>query len=152
MKPLQPDTLIRNPQARPVVAAAVVTSSAARVWDVVGQFARFDRFIPALARIEMTGTGVGALRTKFFKDGHCVVEQLNSRDEQAMHMTWTTLYNTLGIARLWAAMSVEAHGTECSKVVWTIIAEPVETAHAGFEAFVQAFADSALENVRRLFS
>lgn len=152
MKPLQPDTLIRNPQAKPVVASVIVDSHATRVWDVVGQFARFDTFIPALSRIEMTGTGVGALRTKFFKDGHCVVEQLNSRDEHAMHMTWTTLYNTLGIARLWAAIRVEALGAGCSKVVWTIIAEPVETAHAGFEAFVQAFADSALENVRRLFN
>ncbi|NVZ52394.1 SRPBCC family protein [Pseudomonas sp. B6002] len=152
MKPLQPDTLIRNPRGRPIVASVVVASNANHVWGMVGQFARFDRFIPALTRIEMTGAGVGALRTKFFKDGHCVVEQLNSRDEHAMHMTWTTLYNTLGIARLWAAISVQAAGAECSKVVWTIIAEPVETAQAGFEQFVQEFADSALENVRRLFS
>lgn len=152
MKPLQPDTLIRNPQGRPIVASVVVASNANRVWEIVGQFARFDRFIPALSRIEMTGAGVGALRTKFFKDGHCVVEQLNSRDEHAMHMTWTTLYNTLGIARLWAAISVQAAGAECSKVVWTIVAEPVETAQTGFEQFVQTFADSALENVRRIFS
>lgn len=150
MKPLQPDTLIRNPSAPPIVASVVVDCPAARLWSVVGQFAGFNVFIPALTHIEMIGTGVGALRRKFFRDGHCVVEQLNSRDEHAMHMTWTTLYNTLGVARLWAAIQVEAMGTECSRVTWTLVAEPMDAAQAGFEQFLQGFADSALENVRRL--
>ncbi|PRA30152.1 SRPBCC family protein [Pseudomonas poae] len=152
MNPLRPDTLIRNPNGKPIEACVMVDCSATRLWDMVGQFAHFDVFIPALAHIEMTGTGVGALRTKFFRDGHCVVEQLNSRDEQAMHMTWTMIYNTLGLARLWAAISVEALGEHCSKVTWTLIAEPRDTAQEGFESFVQGFANSALENVRRLLS
>lgn len=150
MKPLQPDTLIRNPNGSPIVACLTVNCSAACLWQLVGQFNRFDAFIPQMTHTEMTGTGVGALRTKYFRDGHRVVEQLNSRDEHAMHMTWTTIYNTLGIARLWAAMRVEALGTECSKVTWTIVAEPVDVTQVGFEAFVQGFANSALENVRRL--
>jgi hypothetical protein len=54
------------------------------------------------------------------------------------------------VARLWAAIKVEALGAHCSKVTWTIIADPLETAQEGFEQFVQGFADSALDNVRRL--
>lgn len=150
MKPLQPDTLIRNPCAAPVQACVIVECKAARLWALVGHFAGFDTFIPALSHIEMTGSGIGALRTKFFHDGHCVVEQLNSRDEAAMHMTWTTIYNTMGIARLWAAMSVEALDDGRSRATWTIIGEPVEATQTQFDAFAQAFADSALENVRRI--
>lgn len=150
MKPLQPDTLICNPHAAPLVASVDVPCEAARLWSVVGNFAGFDAFIPALSHIDMTGTGVGALRTKFFHDGHCVVEQLNSRDDEAMCMTWTTIYNTLGVARLWAAMSVERLGEGCSRATWTLMGEPLETAQAEFEQFVQAFADSALENVRQM--
>ncbi|OIN45667.1 SRPBCC family protein [Pseudomonas costantinii] len=152
MKSLQPDTLIRNPNGKPVVASVEITCDAARLWSVVGHFAGFDAFIPALSHIEMTGIGVGALRTKFFHDGHCAVEQLNSRNEGAMYMTWTTIYNTLGIAQLWAAMHVEALGTGRSRATWTLIGEPVETTQAEFEQFVQAFADSALENVRQMLS
>ncbi|MCS3415996.1 carbon monoxide dehydrogenase subunit G [Pseudomonas sp. BIGb0450] len=148
---MKPDTLIRNPCARPVVSSVVIAGDAARVWTVVGNFAGFDRFIPALSHIEMTGAGAGSLRKKFFHDGNLVVEQLNSRDEQAMQMTWTTIYNTLGVARLWAGMRVEAVGERSSRVTWTIIAEPVEHGVEGFDAFVQAFADSALENVRQMF-
>lgn len=150
MKPLQPDTLIRNPNSAPIIATVAVNCSAARLWQLVGQFAAFDAFIPEISHTEMTGTGVGALRTKYFRDGHRVVEQLNSRDDHAMYMTWTTIYNTLGVARLWAAIRVQALGAECSRVTWTIIAEPEDVTQVGFEQFVQGFADSALENARRL--
>ena len=150
MKLLQPDTLIRNPTGVPIVASVVVNCHARRLWNMVGQFTSFDVFIPALSHIETIGNGIGALRTKFFRDGNRVVEQLNSRDEHAMHMTWTTIYNTLGVARLWAAINVDALGDKCSRVTWTIIAEPVDTTQVGFEQFVQGFANSALDNVRRL--
>ncbi|MGL6242261.1 SRPBCC family protein [Pseudomonas sp.] len=154
MKTLQPDTLIKNPQGCHVVSSVEVPADAAKVWTVVGNFAGFDKFIPALSHIEMTGEGVSSLRKKFFKDGNLVVEQLNSRDDQALNMTWTTIYNTLGVASLWAAMSVEPLGAGQSRATWTIIAEPAQggdEALPGFKDFVQGFADDAMGNVLKLF-
>jgi hypothetical protein len=155
MSTLQPDTLIKNPQGCHVVSSVDVPADAAQVWAVVGNFAGFDRFIPALSHIEMTGEGVSSLRKKFFRDGNLVVEQLNSRDDQAQHMTWTTIYNTLGVANLWAAMSVEPLDAGKSRATWTIIAEPAQggaEALPGFKAFVQGFADDAMSNVLKLFA
>ena len=151
MNTLQPDTLIKNPHGCHVMSSVEVPVDATKVWAVVGDFGGFDRFIPALSHIEMTGEGVSSLRKKFFKDGNVVVEQLNSRDEQAQSMTWTTIYNTLGVARLWAAMAVESLEGQQARATWTIIAEPVDARDKkGFEQFIQDFADSALDNVRRL--
>ncbi|MHC8356460.1 SRPBCC family protein [Pseudomonas sp. LB3P81] len=155
MKTLQPDTLIKNPQGCHVVASVDVPAEAAKVWAVVGNFAGFDQFIPALSHIEMTGEGVSSLRKKFFKDGNLVVEQLNSRDDEALSMTWTTIYNTLGVANLWAAMTVESFGESKSRVTWTIVAEPAQggaEALPGFKDFVQGFADDAMNNVLKLFA
>ena len=154
MKNLQPDTLIKNPKGCHVVSSVDVPAEATNVWAVVGNFAGFDQFIPALSHIEMTGEGVSSLRKKFFKDGNLVVEQLNSRDEQARSMTWTTIYNTLGVANLWAAMTVEVLGEGKSRATWTIIAEPAQggaEALPGFKDFVQGFADDAMGNVLKLF-
>ena len=67
-----------------------------------------------------------------------------------MCMTWSTLYNTLGVAHLWAAMRVEVLGTGGARATWTLIGEPLDMTQAAFEQFVQAFAESALGNVRRL--
>jgi len=155
MNTLQPDTLIKNPQGCHVLASIQVPASAARVWAMVGNFAGFHHFIPALSHIEMTGEGVSSLRKKFFKDGNIVVEQLNSRNDLALNMTWTTIYNTLGIANLWAAMNVESLGTGKSRATWTIIAEPVEgdtQALSGFKDFLQGFADEAMDNVLKQFA
>ena len=155
MSTLQPDTLIKNPQGCHVVSSVEVPADAKKVWAVVGNFAGFDQFIPALSHIEMTGEGVSSLRKKFFKDGNLVVEQLNSRDDQALNMTWTTIYNTLGVANLWAAMSVEPLGTNKSRATWTIIAEPAPggaEALPGFTDFVQGFADDSMNNVLKLFA
>ena len=155
MKNLQPDTLIKNPQGCLVVSSVDVPAQAEKVWAVVGNFAGFDQFIPALSHIETTGEGVSSLRKKFFKDGNLVVEQLNSRDDQARSMTWTTIYNTLGVANLWAAMTVEVLGEGQSRATWTINAEPAQggaEALPGFKDFVQGFADDAMNNVLKLFA
>jgi hypothetical protein len=155
MSTLQPDTLIKNPQGCHVVSSVEVPAEAAKVWAIVGNFAGFDQFIPALAHIEMTGEGVSSLRKKFFKDGNLVVEQLNSRDDHALNMTWTTIYNTLGVANLWAAMSVEPLDVGKCRATWSIIAEPGQSdaeALPGFEDFVQGFADDAMNNVLKLFA
>ena len=137
MKPLQPDTLIRNPVGAPVVAQVVAACDAARLWALVGNFAGFAAFIPALSHTTMTGEGIGALRTKFFRDGHCVVEQLNSRDDEAMCMTWTTEDQTCSpdnsrCAEPDPASAASATMTESEamiSIVWCFVATETTLSH-----------------------
>lgn len=49
MQTLKPDTLIRNPEGCQVVAHVDIAAPAASVWNIVGNFAGFPVFIPALA-------------------------------------------------------------------------------------------------------
>ncbi|WP_248918176.1 SRPBCC family protein [Pseudomonas entomophila] len=155
MQALKPDTLIRNPEGCEVVSSVEITAPAAAVWNIVGNFAGFPVFIPALAHIDMTGSGVRSVRTKLFKDGNVVIEQLNSHDAQAMHMTWSLIYTSLNIGNLWAAMEVQVIDANHSRATWTIQAEPWEggpEALPGFQAFLQGFADEAMGNVKNLLS
>ncbi|MDH0305344.1 MULTISPECIES: SRPBCC family protein [unclassified Pseudomonas] len=155
MQALKPDTLISNPQGCLVVSSVDIAAPAASVWNIVGNFAGFPVFIPALAHIEMTGSGVRSVRKKLFKDGNVVIEQLNSRDDQAMNMTWSLIYTSLNIGNLWAAMQVQAIDASHSRATWTIQAEPWEggpQALPGFQAFLQGLADEAMGNVRNLLS
>jgi len=155
MQVLKPDTLIRNPEGCLVVSQVVIAAPASSVWSIVGNFAGFAVFIPALSHIEMTGTGVRSIRKKFFKDNNFVIEQLNSRDEQAMTMTWSLIHTSLNIGNLWAAMEVRDLGDGGSQATWTIQGEPWEggpEALPAFQAFLQKFADEAMGNVRNLLS
>jgi hypothetical protein len=153
---LTPDTLISNPAGKPVMSTVSITADAQAVWDVVGDFGGFAKFIPALASIEVVGTGPGSVRYKQFKEGGSVViEQLNSRDDRALSMTWTTIYNNLGIRNLWASMTVVPDSERLCNATWTIIAEPAEGNPASpveFHNFLQGFADDAMNNVQKLFA
>ena len=153
MQTLQPDTLIKNPTGCRVTSAVVLSKDARSVWNIVGNFSDFTTFIPALSYIEMLGTGVGGLRKKLFKDGNIVVEQLNSYDEQSMHMTWSTLFNTLGIGNLWASMTVKALSDRECLATWNVIADPMVNAEQTLDElqnFIQGFIDEAMANVRML--
>ena len=148
---LSPDTLITNPGGKPVVSAISINAPAHEVWKVVGDFGGFTRFIPELESTEVIGEGPGSVRYKKFKEGGLqVVEQLNSRDDDVMFMTWTTIYNNLGVSKLWASMTVVSEDNASCVATWTIIAEPVDdrsTSAEGFRAFLQSFADAAMKNV-----
>lgn len=152
---LRPDTLIKNPEGSRVVSSVEVPSDAQSVWNIVGNFAGFPVFIPALAKCEVIGSGVRSVRKKLFKDGNIVVEQLNARDNEQMYMTWTLIYTSLNIGNLWAAMDVEETGPAQCIATWTIIGEPSTggpEALPDFQDFLQGFADDAMNNVRKLFS
>ncbi|SEJ85508.1 SRPBCC family protein [Pseudomonas sp. NFR16] len=152
---LKPDTLINNPNGTPVISSVQVAAPAADVWKVVGDFGGFEKFIPALASISVIGEGVGSVRHKIFKEGGLeVVEQLNSRDDRAFSMTWTTIHNNLGVRHLWASMTVVPVADHSCKATWTIIAEPAEgnpASAAEFQSFLQGFADDAMGNVKKIF-
>lgn len=155
IKQFEPDTLIRNPKGQRVVSSVEVPSDAQSVWNIVGNFGGFPVFIPALETCEVSGTGVRSVRKKLFKDGNVVIEQLNSRNNEEMSMTWSLIYTSLNIGNLWAAMNVEETGPAQCVATWTIIGEPAiggpETL-PDFQEFLQAFADDAMNNVRKLFS
>ena len=155
MQALKPDTLVRNPEGCRVVSQVDISADPASVWNIVGNFAGFAVFIPALSHIEMTGSRVRSIRKKFFKDNNFVIEQLNSRDDQAMAMTWSLIHTSLNIGNLWAAMEVRDLGNGMSRAIWTIQGEPysggADTLPA-FQAFLQKFADDAMGNVRNLLS
>lgn len=95
------------------------------------EFWWFQAFIPALDSIEVTGEGKGSVRRKLFKDGNVAIEQLNSRDDQALYMTWSLIHTSLPVSNLWAAMTVEATGDDACVARWTIVADPVQEALKG---------------------
>lgn len=152
---LQPDTRIHNASACRVVSSVPIAAAAERVWAVAGDFGGFQAFVPGLESTEVTGQGPGSVRHKRFKDGNVAIEQLNSRDDQARYITWSLIHTSLPVSNLWASMTVEAVDAQASVVTWTIVADPLAGAEqdlAGFEAFLQGFADTSMNNVRNLFA
>jgi hypothetical protein len=150
-----PDTLVHNPSTRVISGSTELKVPARHAWEVVGDFSGYAKFISGLERTEMTGSGVRSVRKKFFADGNIVLEQLNSRDDKAMVMTWSLLYTTFNIGNLWASMRVEAAGEDRCTVIWDIAGEPwtaEDGGQPGFETFVEGFIEMAMGNLRTVFA
>ncbi|WP_374974215.1 amino acid adenylation domain-containing protein [Acinetobacter venetianus] len=145
-------TLIQLPTTKTVSTAVTINGSAAEVWDIVGNFTRFDKFVNGLERIEMSGEGIRAVRHKFFADGNIVLEQLNSRDDEKMLMDWTLIFTSMDIGNLWSSMRVNKIDENTSVAIWDIAAEPwnKETKQKDFEKFLAGFAAEALNNVKQM--
>ncbi|WP_462164363.1 SRPBCC family protein [Pseudoalteromonas xiamenensis] len=148
----QRSTLIHTPKTNTVSTAVDVNATPQQAWQVVGNFAGFDKFVDGLESIEMTGEGVRAVRKKHFADGHVVLEQLNSYDEDNFVMSWSLIYTNMDINNLWSAMHVEALPDGSARVYWDIAGEPSnsDTRQPDFEDYIATFATAALANAKRL--
>jgi hypothetical protein len=154
---LRPDTLIHNMDTTVHAGIAELEAPARQVWETVGRFDGYNRFVTGLERIEMTGTATGlrSLRNKFFTGGDLVVEQLNTRDDQNMTMTWTLIYTTFDIGNMWASMQVVARGDNACTATYRIAGE----ARSGdpkdqpaFDRFAVDFLKMAMDNLRAMFN
>ena len=146
----QRSTLIAVPDTKTVSTSVVINTAAKNAWAIAGDFGGFHKFIDALTHIEMTGEGVRSIRKKFFADGNIVIEQLNTRDDNAMVMSWSLIYTSLDINNLWSSMRVEKISDHSCRVTWDIAGEPYskDTQEADFEAFLSSFATAALASIK----
>src|SRR5262249_46615107 len=67
-----------NTEVQTIAEAIELTAAPDKVWSLIG---RFDSaWHPSVARIKMTGTGLGQLRTIEMRDGTEIVERLEAID------------------------------------------------------------------------
>jgi hypothetical protein len=87
-----------------------------RVWDLIGTFGAM--WHPLIADIELTGTGVGQLRTIETIDGKRIIERLDAM-EPAQRLYRYTMISGIPAADYTGALDVAPKGTG-SSVAWRV--------------------------------
>ncbi|NUW71934.1 SRPBCC family protein [Vibrio mediterranei] len=140
------------PQTKTLRMEKKIDAPAGVVWDVVGNFSRFDRFTDGLNKCQMIGEGLGQVRVKTFDSGDYVVDQISFRDNSNMKMHFNIISTSLNLRNLWELMRVEELTDSCCKVVWEMAGEPKTGAQQELEVFLSDFANAALANVESICS
>jgi hypothetical protein len=91
--------------------------SAEQVWQTVEDFGGIDRWIPGIASLTMSGSGVGAKRTVTYEDGTRSVERLESRNDASRTLTYAVLESTLPVEGYVASLTVRDLPVGC-EVEW----------------------------------
>lgn len=113
------------PAAAPAEALSVskevsVKQAPAAVWAKVGDFNGLNNWHPAIAKSEIesgTNNQVGAVRKLTLGDGAVIREELVSRDDAAMSLSYKIVEGPLPVTDYLSSITVAADG-EGSKVTW----------------------------------
>ena len=103
-----------NLELRTVADSVELAGAPDDVWSLIGSFG--DTWHPAVARVSVTGTGIGQLRTIEMLDGQIVVERLEAVDDSRRVLCYSTIAG-LPVSHFSGALEVHAKGKGCV-VVW----------------------------------
>ena len=113
-----------------------VAGSPDRTWALVGDFAGLVSWFPAVARSEVEGTGVGALRHLTLPDGASLTERQEFRDEKARCYEYTAIAGVLPCEDYRSRIAVTPSGSG-SRITWTATFTTSAGAPVDAEAFIR---------------
>ena len=67
------------------------TADADTVWSKLGDFAGLGDWMPGIAKNEVEGEGVGAVRRLYFNETTSVVEKLEAHDDAAKSLSYSII-------------------------------------------------------------
>jgi len=101
-----------------VSVMVTIQAEAAEVWQRVRDFGSVDRWAPNIASLEVSGSGVGAMRTAIFKDGGRVVERLESLSDASRTLSYAILETPLPMEGCVSSLTVGDLGPGGCEVEW----------------------------------
>lgn len=96
-----------------------LATSAQRAWSRIGGFGSVADWHPMLARVDVDGSGPGAVRTAHGKDGSQQRERLDGVDEQQHAYRYTMLSTALPVSNYTAEFRIDEAGEDASVVTWS---------------------------------
>lgn len=117
------------------------------VWAVIGQFG--GHWMPLVATVQTTGTGIGQLRRIDTVDGRTIVERLTAQDDAQMKLSYA-LVSGLPAAHYEGTMQVQPKGSG-SVVSWIVTYRPEGVADVVTKTIVNNLQRVNLEHLKVRF-
>ena len=105
-----------NTELQTLADSVDLAASPDQVWGLIGQFG--GMWHPLIARVQLTGEGVGQLRTIETIDGKEIIERLEAIDNAQRLYRYTNV-SGIGAVDYTGTLNVKPNGTGCS-VEWRV--------------------------------
>jgi hypothetical protein len=99
-----------NMDLQTVAESVELAAAPDEVWSLVGQFG--STWHPEVARVRLTGTGIGQLRTIETPDGQTIVERLEAIDDANRFLRYTNIAG-MPVSQYTGALEVQPKGRGC---------------------------------------
>jgi carbon monoxide dehydrogenase subunit G len=96
-----------------------IRAAADAVWPVVSDFAGITRFMAGLEKVEVQGSGIGAVRTVTVTGGNKLQERLESFDPKARSFSYSILPGAMPVQNYLATVKLADAGAGRSRITWS---------------------------------
>ena len=132
-----------------VALSTVIASPVDEVWDTVKDFENPGKYLDAVARCSMEGTGVGAVRTVDIHGGEFGIERMVHLDEENRTIAYAITDSSLPISGYIAVMHLRDLGNDMCRLEWSSVFEPRDVTEQEAVAFVENFYAGGFEGMKR---
>jgi carbon monoxide dehydrogenase subunit G len=100
-----------------------IEASADRVWELFRDFEGIQRFTSGFEKVEMSGSGIGAVRTITLPGGAALQERLEAFDDRGRKLQYAIVGGPIPVANYLATIEVKDEGKAC-RIDWSSQLEP----------------------------
>jgi len=100
-----------------------VETTADRVWDLFRDFGGVQRFSAGIEKVEISGSGVGAVRTLSLPGGLSLQERLEAFDDRGRRLQYAIVAGPIPVSNYLATIEVRDEGKAC-RIDWSSQFEP----------------------------
>jgi hypothetical protein len=130
-------------------AAIEIDAPAAAVWAVIGDFNGLPKFARGITESEVTGDGVGAVRTITTVDGRVIKERLEKYDPAAMALCYSIVEPPMPFNHYRATIIVRPTGPSACEVQWGSTFEPASAPEAELVANFEKSYGGGLKGLKK---
>jgi hypothetical protein len=136
-----------NTELQTIAESVALAAAPDEVWSLIGDFG--GAWHPLDARISMTGTGIGQLRTIATLDGSEIVERLDAIDNAKRSIRYTKIAG-IGASRYTGMLEVKPNGSG-SVVHWRVQFLASHQTNRAVSALVSRAVKTGLESLKSRF-
>ena len=100
-----------------------VETTADRVWDLFRDFGGIQRFSAGIEKVEVSGAGIGAVRTLSLPGGLSLQERLEAFDDRGRRLQYAIVAGPIPVSNYLATIEVKDEGKAC-RIDWSSHFEP----------------------------
>ena len=125
-----------------------VEATADAVWDLFRDFGGVQRFSAGIEKVEVNGTGIGAVRTLSLPGGLSLQERLEAFDDRGRRLQYAIVGGPIPVSSYLATIEVKDEGKAC-RIDWSSHFEPKGITEDQGRAMIEGVYKGGIAGVRK---
>jgi len=125
-----------------------IEASADKVWELFRDFGGIQRFSSGFEKVEVSGSGIGAVRTITLPGGAALQERLEAFDDRGRKLQYAIVGGPIPVASYLATIEVKDEGKAC-RIDWSSHFEPKGITDEQARGMIEGVYKSGIAGVKK---